>query len=384
MRRAALTTAPLLLALVACSGQPEPAPLPVTTGGTSSGSGGSATSAGTGGGGQPSSSGAAGDMTSGGTLSGASGSGGSGGDSGGSGGGGGAGGAVPAGCTESGTPGKTGRQCDPGMEGNGTFDQMQPQGDRPPEAEGDPQGMLSGSKQLQSKTFGYNFNYRTYQPTQYQAGKPAALMIFQDGGNYTDNFRTPQIIDKLIAEGTIPVNISVYINPGNDRSEEYDTRDAKYGTMITTELVPELAKSFDLVDDPDGWAIGGHSSGGGCAFNAAWQFTDKFHKVITHSGTFVNLQTPGNHDYVDIVVEEPKKPLRVTMLSGSQDLACCGTTWFTVNNEMAESLTEAGYPYRCMKSSTNHGPSNWHRNDFPDALRWLWRGYTLPHYPAPM
>jgi Protein of unknown function (DUF1587) len=66
----------------------------------------------------------------------------------------------------------------------------------------------------------------------------------------------------------------------------------------------------------------------------------------------------------------------------ADDLACCGTTWFTANNEMADSLTTAAYPYRYMKSSTQHGPTMWHFNDFPDGLRWLWKGYTLPQYDA--
>ena len=38
-----------------------------------------------------------------------------------------------------------------------------------------------------------------------------------------------------------------------------------------------------IVQDPDGWAIGGHSSGGMAAFNVAWFYPDKFHKVITAS-----------------------------------------------------------------------------------------------------
>jgi enterochelin esterase family protein len=205
-------------------------------------------------------------------------------------------------------------------------------------------------------------------------------MIFQDGGNYTGNFKAPRVFDNVIKDGSVPVVISVYIDPTGQRSKEYDTRDAKYGMMITTELIPELAKTFDLVDDPNGFAIGGHSSGGGCAFNVAWQFTDKFHKVMTHSGTFVSLQQPGNHDYVNSLKMEPKRPLRVTLLSGTNDLACCGTTWFAANNEMAASLMTAGYPYRFMKSTTQHGPTMWHFNDFPDGLRWLWKGYTLPHY----
>jgi enterochelin esterase family protein len=291
----------------------------------------------------------------------------------------GGGGGLPAGCTEAGPLGKTGRQCDPGTMGDGTFDQMQPQDGRPPEADGDPTGELSESKTLQSKVYGYGFRYRTYKPTAYVAGKPAALMIFQDGGNYTGNFRAPRVFDSLIQEGSVPVTISVYIEPTGQRSVEYDTRTDKYGRMITTDLVPELAKSFDLVEDPDGWAIGGHSSGGGCAFNVAWFFSDKFHKVMTHSGTFVGLQDPGNDEYIQLVKTE-KKPLRTTLLSGSSDLACCGTTWFAANNSMAQSLQEAAYPYRYMKSTTQHGPTMWHTADFPDALRWLWKGYSLPHY----
>jgi enterochelin esterase family protein len=241
--------------------------------------------------------------------------------------------------------------------------------------------MLSGGKVLQSKVYGYGFNYRVYKPVAYQAGKPAALMIFQDGGNYTNNFHAPRVFDSLIKEGSVPVIISVYVDPAQNRSREYDTRDAKYGMMLTTELIPELAKDFDLVDDPNGWAIGGHSSGGSCAFNVAWQFPMKFHKVVTHSGSFVNLQTPGDADYINIVkMTTPLMPIRVTLLSGTNDLAA--PTWFNANNNMAASLMTAGYHYRYEKSTTQHGPTMWHFNDFPPALRWLWRGYTLPQYAA--
>jgi len=208
-------------------------------------------------------------MAMGGTTAGTSGSGGSNlggggaaGASGASGSGGQSGGAGAPGCVEAGTPGKTGQQCDPGTDDDGTHDQVMPTSNLPPEAMGNPEGELSAGKQLQSKVFGYSFNYRTYKPTAYQAGKPAALMIFQDGGNYTGNFKAPRVFDNVIKDGSVPVTITVYIDPTGQRSKEYDTRDNKYGTMIITELVPELLKSFDLVDDPNGWAIGGHSSGG--------------------------------------------------------------------------------------------------------------------------
>src|SRR5690606_17188867 len=123
------------------------------------------------------------------------------------------------------------------------------------------------------------------------------------------------------------VAIAVFIKPGPQRSVEYDTRDEKYGNMLIDEFLPSVVLgTYDIVDDPNGWLIGGHSSGGACAFNAAWFNIDKFRKVMTHMGTFVGLQDPGNDDYIDIVVEEDPRPLRVTLLSGTNDLG--NGTWF--------------------------------------------------------
>jgi enterochelin esterase-like enzyme len=370
---------PLWLVLAACSSTPDATPTPSVAGSPNT-NGGGATLGGAANGGQPSTAGAAGaagSLGGGGTAAGAGGVGGTAAGSGGAGGSSGSGGAAP-GCVEAGTPGKTGRQCEPGTDGDGTFDQVEPQTDLPAEAQGNPEGELSASKMLQSQVYGYSFSYRTYKPTAYQAGKPAALMIFQDGGNYTGNFKAPRVFDALIKEGTVPVTISVYIEPTGKRSVEYDTRSDKYGMMLTTELLPEIAKSFDLVDDPNGWAIGGHSSGGSCAFNVAWQFTTKFHKVMTHSGSFVALQNPGDDAYIDIVKTEAKKPIRVTLQSGTMDLG--NGAWFNANNSMAASLMTAAYPYRYEKSTTMHGPTKWHIVDFPVAMRWLWKGYTLPQY----
>jgi enterochelin esterase family protein len=171
----------------------------------------------------------------------------------------------------------------------------------------------------------------------------------------------------------------VFIEPGQQRSEEYDTRDEKYGRFLLDEFLPNVVlNTYDIVDDPNGWLIGGHSSGGGCAFNAAWFNVDKFHKIVTHNGTFVGLQDPGNDDYIELVTQEALKPLRVTLHSGTNDLG--GDTWFNANNDMSASLMEAGYPYRYMKSTTSHDLQPWASGGFPDTLRWIWRGYSLPHY----
>jgi enterochelin esterase family protein len=286
---------------------------------------------------------------------------------------------LPPGCETLGPPEATGLQCDPTSQGNGTFDQESPPQGGPPEADGDPRGDLSGNQSIQSTVFGYSFNYRLYVPAEYEAGKPASLIIFQDGGNYLGNFRVPTVIDSLIDSGEMPVTIAAFIEPTGQRSVEYDSRNDRYPEFIVDEFVPQLETQYDLVQDPNGWAIGGHSSGGGCAFNVAWHHPEKFRKVMTHMGTFVGLQDPGNDDYRQMVREEDAKPLRVNLLSGTNDLQCCGETWFNANNDMAEGLEEAGYAFRYMVSTTSHDPNPWASGDFPEAMRWLWRGYTLPH-----
>src|SRR4051812_9220611 len=69
-----------------------------------------------------------------------------------------------------------------------------------------------------SKTFpGTERDYWVYVPKQYDGSKPAAVMVFQDGGNYVDDkkdFRVPIVFDNLIHKGEMPVTIGIFINPG--------------------------------------------------------------------------------------------------------------------------------------------------------------------------
>ncbi len=130
-------------------------------------------------------------------------------------------------------------------------------------------------------------DYWIYVPAQYKSITPACVMIFQDGWAYANPqgpVRVPVVFDNLIAKGQMPVTIGIFINPGNDdpakpptelksthRSFEYDTLSDQYARFLLDEIIPEVGKSYKLTDEPDGRAICGMSSGGICAFTAAWQ-----------------------------------------------------------------------------------------------------------------
>ena len=157
--------------------------------------------------------------------------------------------------------------------------------------EGVPKGTVSQHRWTESTVYpGTERDYWVYVPAQYDAAKPACVMVFQDGGNYVSlekSFRVPTVFDNLIHQGDMPVTIGVFINPGvfpsddgdkarRNRSVEYDTLSDAYVRFVLDEILTEVGKSYNLKDDPKARAIGGISSGGICAFTAAWERPDAF------------------------------------------------------------------------------------------------------------
>src|SRR5687767_318343 len=89
--------------------------------------------------------------------------------------------------------------------------------------EGVPRGKLTDFDWKESKVFPGTIRRCTiYVPAQYDASKPAALMVFQDGHTYLKedgDFRAPVVFDNLIAAKEMPVTIGVFIDPGFKRTE---------------------------------------------------------------------------------------------------------------------------------------------------------------------
>jgi enterochelin esterase family protein len=286
------------------------------------------------------------------------------------------------------------RQADPGIEGNGIEQHLEPY-NAPEEVtqrlNNAPQGHLSPPAMFESRVYeGCKFRYQVYVPMQYQATCPAALMVFQDGSEvYLDFFKTPLVFDNLIHAGHMPVTIGLFIDPGTPsgiyqwqdgasfRTMEYDTIDDKYTRFLLDEIIPNVILSeYNIIDDADGWAIAGHSSGGIAAFTVGWHRPDRFHKIMTHNGSFVNIR--GGDAYPELIRTADPKPLRVYLLSGTNDLNRSFGNWFEANNLMAAALEDRGYSYRYRSGTGAHYPPKQGVADYPDALRWLWRGYSLP------
>ncbi|MDB6075504.1 MAG: putative esterase [Verrucomicrobiaceae bacterium] len=261
----------------------------------------------------------------------------------------------------------------------------------PPEAKPDlaiPQGRLEKFEWKDSRVFpNTTRNVVVYIPSQYDISEPASLMVWQDGSRHADptgGLRATVVMDHLIAKGEMPVTIGVFIDPGHtlrqkpedakapNRGFEYDSLGSAYVTFVLNEILPQVKQRYSLnwSDKPEDHAIAGGSSGGICAFNAAWERPDQFRKVLSWVGSFVNLR--GGHVYPAFIREAERKPLRVYLLDGSNDLDNPYGNWPIANKNMAASLKYMGYDYRFDFGQCFHGSKGMSAS-LPDAMRWLWR-----------
>jgi enterochelin esterase-like enzyme len=279
--------------------------------------------------------------------------------------------------------------------------------------EGVPSGKLSDKIIHSSKIYdGMKSEYWIYVPAQYDAKIPAAVMVFQDGEGYSNrngDHGVLNVIDNLIAQKKIPVMICVFINPGDIsespgtatynfvkaysdkwhrtlkdsmRSTLYDTVSDRYPRFLREEVLAEVGTKYNFRKDAYSHAITGLSSGGICAFNAAWQMPDYFSRVITWIGSFESIQwkedpsvADGGQDFQDKVLREPHRNMRVWLQDGSNDLENPNYgDWPMANIRMANSLKTKGYDFHFSFGKGSHDAGHG-AAQFPEEMMWLWRDY---------
>lgn len=221
-----------------------------------------------------------------------------------------------------------------------------------------------------------------YLPAGLDRSKPSPFMVFQDGVIY----QAPIVLDNLIARKEIPPLIGIFIKPGVvpaaheqalprfNRSHEYDSVTDDYVRFLLEELLPtlETKHQLNLSKDPNARAIAGSSSGGICAFVAAWHRPDAFRRVFTNVGTYVGIH---NADQLPVLVRKVEpKPLRLFLQSGTGDNNLYCGDWWMANQMMERSFIWAGYEVNHEWGEGGHNQKH-ATTIFPVALKWLWKGY---------
>ena len=233
-----------------------------------------------------------------------------------------------------------------------------------------------------SQIFGEAYrDYWVYTPAGYDGSQKMPYMIFQDGRGFAKGrWKTPTVLDNLIHQQKIPAMIAIFINPGElkddsgktirwNRSKEYDAVNDSYARFLIEELLPVISQKYQLTDDPNKIAIAGSSSGGICAFTAAWERPDHFRRVATFVGSYTNLRS--GHDYPSLIRKTEPKPLKIFMQSGKNDQSIYSGSWPIGNLDVADALKFAGYDYQHVIG--NEGHNNKHGSAIlPEVLTWLW------------
>lgn len=277
---------------------------------------------------------------------------------------------------------------------------------------GVPTGTLSEKITQVSKIYdGMKSEYWIYVPSQYKPNTPAAVMIFNDGGWYTDrNGNNPvlNVVDNLISQKKIPVVICIFINPGDIadspgtptynfvkaygekwnrtlkdsmRSTLYDTVSDRYPRFLRDEVLAEVGAKYNLRKDAYSRAITGLSSGGIASFNAAWQMPEVFGRVISWIGSFSSIQwkedpsnADGGQDYPEKILREPHRNIRVWLQDGENDLDLRYGNWPLNNLRMANALKAKDYDFHFSYGKGTHNSAHG-AAEFPAEMIWLWRDY---------
>jgi len=240
----------------------------------------------------------------------------------------------------------------------------------------------------------YTRHVFVYVPKQYVPGSVAPFIVGADGPDRL----LFSALDKLIAEQKVPVMVAISIGngggdaQGSERGLEYDTMSPAYAEFVEKEvlLLVEAKANVKLTKDPDGRATMGNSSGGSCALIMAWYHPERYHRVLTYSGTFINQQWPYNpksphgawefHEH--LIPGSPAKPIRIWMEVGDRDLFNPNVMrdnmhdWVLANERMASVLADNGYHYQFVFArDAVHVDRAVREQTLPEALEYVWQGY---------
>ena len=221
-------------------------------------------------------------------------------------------------------------------------------------------------------------NWQVYVPAIGQG--PFNLIVFQDGQSYLNRTHAANVLDVMIAEGTLAPTVALFVEPGDldgspegsrgNRSLEYDSLNDAYLRLLVDEIFPAALADLPITSDPEDRAIAGMSSGGICAFNVAWERPDLFGLVLSHVGSFTNIR--GGHVYASRVRANGRKPIRAFLQAGTNDLNNTLGHWPTANVDMAHALEFRGYDFRFEMGPGAHNFDH-AAAILPQSLKWLFR-----------
>lgn len=221
-----------------------------------------------------------------------------------------------------------------------------------------------------SEALGVNRRFAIYTPHGWQLAfqRPSPSLYLNDGSDYLRLIDTPELLDRMIARGTIPPLVVIFIDT-EDRRAEYVPNE-KYLSFLTDELIPFVQWEYRTSPDPGLTAILGVSMGGLSSVYAGVARPDVFGLVGAHSGAFLY----GGAEVLALAEHAPSLPLRFALTVGTYERAVSGDSnegdLLTAQRRLAAILADRGANCRVVERPEGHSWGLW-RGDLDNTLGFL-------------
>lgn len=204
---------------------------------------------------------------------------------------------------------------------------------------------LPGARQIQ-----------IYSPANMDTTQRYPVLFFQDGTDYIERARLPQLLDHLIAHGEIPAVIAVCIQP-LQRHTEYMLNPA-YGQLLYHEILPLIKARYPISSRPQERILVGSSLGGLISSFVACQYRDGFGQVLGQSSSF---QYAGEKLSAQL---SRRRDLRFYLSAGRFE------GLLQANRNLVSSLAQTGYDYKYREYNAGHNWTHW-SNGLSEGLIYL-------------
>ena len=228
---------------------------------------------------------------------------------------------------------------------------------------------------VESRAFRESRETSIYLPARFRRNRRYPLLIVHDGYDYARYADLKIVLDNLIHNLEIPQMI-VSLTQASDRLKEY-AADDRHADFIATDLLPQLAERFPLMNDTAARGIMGASFGGVASLHAAWRYPELFRRLLLQSGSFA-FSDLGRHNRAPVF--DPVAKFMNAFRENPGDLAgkiymSCGIYESLIyeNRSLLPRLQAEGIDVRFEEVRDAHNWENW-RDRLRSGLSWLFPG----------
>ena len=228
---------------------------------------------------------------------------------------------------------------------------------------------------VESSAFRESRGVSVYLPARFRRNRRYPLLVVHDGHDYVRYAELKVVLDNLIHYLEIPQMI-VALTQSPDRLKESGGHDA-HADFIATDLLPQLADRYPLVDSVTARGMMGASFGGVAALHAAWRYPDLFRRLLLQSGSFAFSDLGGHRrspvfdpvaKFMNAFRENPGD------ISGKVYMSCgMYESLIYENRSLLPRLQAQGMDVRFEEVRDAHNWENW-RDRLRNGLSWLFPG----------